>query len=104
MAAIHRDPGHDWTLAELGAQAAMSRSAFAARFTQVVGEPAMRYLARWRLLVARQNLREQSDPIGWIAEQVGYRSEAAFCRAFKKEFGISPGADRKAGLPLLPTG
>ncbi len=103
IAAIHRDPGQDWTLADLGREAAMSRSAFAARFTQVVGEPAMRYLARWRLLVARQTLRDSNEPIGWIAERVGYRSEAAFCRAFKREFGVSPGTDRRAGPPGLPT-
>ncbi|MFT5734836.1 MAG: AraC-like DNA-binding protein [Paracoccaceae bacterium] len=95
IAAIHREPGADWTLAALARTAAMSRSAFAARFTRVVGEPAMRYLARWRLRVARTALVECSDPIGLVAEQFGYRSEAAFCRAFKKEFGVSPGSDRR---------
>ncbi|MEO0651291.1 MAG: AraC family transcriptional regulator, partial [Planctomycetota bacterium] len=95
IAAIHRQPATDWTLELLARTAAMSRSAFAARFTQVVGEPAMRYLARWRLQLARTALAESSEPIGAIAERVGYRSEAAFCRAFKREFGISPGKDRR---------
>jgi len=97
IAAIHRRPGDDWTLAELARAAAMSRSAFAARFTAVVGEPAMRYLARWRLRLARAALRESDEPLGVVAERFGYRSEAAFCRAFKREHGVSPGSDRRAG-------
>lgn len=96
MAAIHREPGADWTLALLARRAAMSRSAFAARFTEVVGEPAMRYLTRWRLQLARDHLRTTDDTLGMAAERFGYRSEASFCRAFKREFGISPGADRRA--------
>jgi AraC-like DNA-binding protein len=96
MAAIHRTPGADWTLESLARAAAMSRSAFAARFTEVVGEPAMRYVTRWRLQLARAALRESGDPLGAVAERFGYRSEAAFCRAFKREFGTSPGRDRRA--------
>ncbi len=95
VAAIHRDPGADWTLESLARTSAMSRSAFAARFTNVVGEPAMRYLTRWRLQVARQTLRECNDSLGDVAARCGYRSEAAFCRAFKREFGVSPGLDRR---------
>jgi len=101
IAAVHRDPGAGWTLESLAETAAMSRSAFAARFTAVVGESAMRYLTRWRLQLARTALREGGDPMGLVAERVGYRSEAAFCRAFKREFGCSPGADRRAA-PALP--
>jgi len=104
IAAIHRDPGAGWTLQSLARTAAMSRSAFAARFTEVVGEPAMRYLQRWRLQLARTVLRECDDPLGSVAERYGYRSEAAFCRAFKREFGVSPGSDRRAAPALLPTG
>lgn len=104
IAAIHRDPAADWTLESLARTAAMSRSAFAARFTQVVGEPAMRYLTRWRLQLARTALRECDDPLGVIAERFGYRSEAAFCRAYKRELLVSPGSDRRAGpAPLLST-
>jgi AraC-like DNA-binding protein len=103
IAAIHREPGAEWTLASLARTAAMSRSAFAARFTEVVGEPAMRYLTRWRLQLARAALRECEDPLGVVAERFGYRSEAAFCRAFKREFGVSPGSDRRARpAPLVP--
>jgi AraC-like DNA-binding protein len=101
IAAIHRRPGDDWTLASLARAAAMSRSAFSARFTQVVGEPAMRYLTRWRLQVARRELREGADPVGIVAERLGYRSEAAFCRAFKRAFGVSPGVDRRAPEPPM---
>ena len=101
IAAIHRQPGADWTLASLARTAAMSRSAFAARFSAVVGEPAMRYLTRWRLLLARGALRECADPLGQVAERFGYRSEAAFCRAFKREFGVSPGSDRREPPPQL---
>ncbi|MEM8712930.1 MAG: AraC family transcriptional regulator [Planctomycetota bacterium] len=104
ITAIHRSPGTDWTLESLATKAAMSRSAFAARFTQVVGEPAMKYLTRWRLQMARNELRESSDPVGLVAERFGYRSEAAFCRAFKREFGVSPGMDRRAEPPMLAAG
>lgn len=102
IAAIHRDPGADWTLESLARVAAMSRSAFSARFTEVVGEPAMRYLTQWRLQLARTTLRECEDPLGAVAERFGYRSEAAFCRAYKRQFGVSPGSDRRAKpAPLL---
>ena len=95
ITAMHRQPGADWTVETLARVSAMSRSAFAARFTAVVGEPAMRYLARWRLQLARARLREGSEPLGVVAERFGYRSEAAFCRAFKRTFGVSPGSDRR---------
>ncbi len=101
IAAMHRDPGADWSLASLARTAAMSRSAFAARFTDVVGEPAMRYLQRWRLQLARTELRDCDDPLGVVGARFGYRSEAAFCRAFKREFGVSPGSDRRAVPPPL---
>ncbi len=104
VAAMHRRPGDDWTLESLAHTAAMSRSAFAARFAEVVGEPAMRYLTRWRLQLARAALRESDDPLGAVAERFGYRSEAAFCRAFKREFGASPGSDRRVAPALLPSG
>ncbi|MCA8971867.1 MAG: AraC family transcriptional regulator [Planctomycetes bacterium] len=102
IAAIHREPGKDWNLETLAETASMSRSAFAARFTDVVGEPAMRYLTRWRMQLARTVLRENEAPIGLVAERLGYRSEAAFCRAFKRELGVSPGKDRRGTFPRLP--
>jgi AraC-like DNA-binding protein len=101
IGAIHRDPGAAWSLATLARTAAMSRSSFAARFAQVVGEPAMRYLTRWRLLLARQTLRDGEDTLSHVAERFGYRSEASFCRAFKREFGLSPGQDRRRPPPAL---
>ena len=102
IAAMHREPGAAWTLESLARTAAMSRSVFAGRFAEVVGEPAMRYLTRWRLQLARAALREATDPVGAVAERFGYRSEAAFCRAFKREFGVSPGSDRRVdAAPVL---
>jgi AraC-like DNA-binding protein len=102
LAAMHQRPGAEWTLTSLARTAALSRSAFAARFTAVVGEPAMRYLTRWRLQLARHALRAGQGAIATVAERFGYRSEAAFCRAFKREFGVSPGTDRRAPPTLLP--
>ena len=95
IAAIHRDPGAPWTVASLAEQATMSRSSFAARFTEVVGESAMRYLTRWRLALARTTLRETDATILDVAERFGYGSEAAFSRAYKREFGAAPGTDRR---------
>ena len=101
LAAMHREPGTAWTLESLAKLAVMSRSGFAARFTEVVGEPAMRYLTRWRLQLARAHLRESDDTLGMAAERFGYQSEPAFCRAFKREFGVSPGVDRRAEAPPM---
>ena len=101
IAAMHREPQAAWSLESLARTAAMSRSGFAARFSEVVGEPAMRYLTRWRLQLARGVLRESEDTLGAVAERVGYRSEAAFCRAFKREFGVSPGSDRRTARPPM---
>jgi AraC-like DNA-binding protein len=93
---IHRDVERAWTLESLAAEAAMSRSAFAARFTQLVGEPAMRYVVRLKMHVAQTRLREGDAPLGAVAAGLGYRSEAAFSRAFKRVVGVSPGAVRRA--------
>jgi AraC-like DNA-binding protein len=95
IALIHRDPGQGWTVASLAAAAAMSRSAFAARFTELVGEPAMRYLTRFRMQVALTWLKEDDARLGDLASRLGYQSEAAFSRAFKRFFGTAPGAIRR---------
>jgi AraC-like DNA-binding protein len=95
IAAIHREPARPWTVSTLAAEVSMSRSAFAARFTQLVGEPAMHYLARWRMHVAMNWLREETVGVGEMASRLGYRSEAAFSRAFKRFIGVSPGAARR---------
>ena len=97
IALIHRDPARPWTVASLAGEVAMSRSAFAARFTQLVGEPAMRYVARWRMHVARTWLEDDAATIGELASRLGYQSEAAFNRAFKRFIGVAPGAIRRAG-------
>ncbi len=95
IALIHREPGRDWTLATLAREAAMSRSAFAARFTSLVGMPAMHYLAGWRMHVAVTMLEDGDVSIGELAPRIGYGSEAAFSRAFKRFVGVSPGAVRR---------
>ncbi len=93
MARIHADPGHDWSVAALADEVAMSRSAFAARFTELVGEPAMKYVTRWRMHVAVDLLRN-GNTVAATAGCVGYESEAAFSRAFKRVMGEPPRAAR----------
>lgn len=95
---IHRDPARAWTLASLANEVAMSRSAFAARFNELVGEPAMQYVTRWRMHVAVTWLHEESVGVGDMAARLGYQSEAAFSRAFKRFVGVSPGSIRRNGL------
>jgi AraC-like DNA-binding protein len=90
MGAIHADPARKWTLAELASHAGMSRSSFAERFRQVVGEPPMSYLTRWRMLVAGDRLRNTGENIATIAHGLGYESEAAFSTAFKRAMSCSP--------------
>jgi len=95
LASIHRTPEHDWTVASLAKEVGMSRSTFSARFTDLVGEPAMHYLTSWRMQLARMHLQETSDPLSIVASRVGYQSDAAFCRAFKRMFGVPPGSLRQ---------
>ena len=96
IALIHRDAGRAWTVASLADEVAMSRSAFAARFTELVGEPAMHYVTRWRMHTAMTWLKEDGAPLGQLASRLGYQSEAAFSRAFKRFIGTSPGAARRS--------
>ncbi|MGF1464779.1 MAG: AraC family transcriptional regulator [Sandaracinaceae bacterium] len=96
LAAVHRDPAAPWTLPRLAREAGMSRSAFAARFAETVGEPPMAYVTDWRMRLARSLLRDGDTSVGEIAARVGYRSDAAFGRAFKRAFGASPGRVRRA--------
>ena len=97
LALLHGMPDHAWSLDELARRAGVSRSALGERFTALVGEPPIRYLVRWRLALAAQALRGGSEPIVRIAARSGYESEAAFTRAFKREFGAPPAAWRRAG-------
>jgi AraC-like DNA-binding protein len=93
---IHRSPAHPWTLELLASEVAMSRSAFAARFSELVGVPAMHYVMRWRMHLATTWLRDDSSAgLGELAGRLGYRSEAAFSRAFKRIIGVAPGAARR---------
>jgi AraC-like DNA-binding protein len=101
LALIHADPARVWTVALLAREVAMSRSAFAARFTHLVGEPAMRYVTRLRMHVAANALRDDGASVAELASRLGYRSQAAFARAFKREVGLPPGAvKRSAGAPV----
>jgi AraC-like DNA-binding protein len=93
---LHGDPAHPWTLDELADGVAMSRSAFADRFTALVGQPPMQYLAQWRMQIAAGRLTSGSAKVSTIAEDVGYESEEAFSRAFKRLMGVSPAAWRRA--------
>ncbi len=95
LTAIHRDPGDDWTLERLARQAAMSRSSFAARFTELVGVPPMAYLTRWRMAVANARLQDGTATVSGVAASMGYRSEAAFSRAFTRVIGQTPGSVRR---------
>jgi len=95
LGALHARPAHPWTAEELAREACLSRSAFAERFTNTIGLPPMSYLARWRMLLAEQRLRESSEAIAQIAATVGYESESTFSRAFAREVGVAPGAWRK---------
>jgi len=96
---IHGDPSHDWTVESLARQVAMSRSGFSARFSTLVGVSPKQYVTRWRMRLAQDLLRDHSVPILTIALQLGYQSEAAFSRAFKRETGIAPSHARKAKAP-----
>jgi AraC-like DNA-binding protein len=91
LAQLHRDPARDWTLPALAKSCALSRSALADRFTRFVGQPPMQYLANWRMQLAANYLRTSSESIAAVGNRVGYESEAAFGRAFKKMLGKSPG-------------
>ena len=96
LRAIHRDPGHDWTVEELARACNLSRSAFAARFVARVGKPPATYLAHVRLDAAANLLRDSSIPITLVAEKVGYTSQAAFSRAFKHRYDTPPARWRRA--------
>lgn len=92
---MHQKPGHEWTVDVLANEVGLSRSALAQRFTELIGQPPMQYLTRWRLTVAAQRLRTDGASLANVAEQVGYESEAAFNRAFKREFGVPPATWRR---------
>ncbi len=95
--AVHEAPGEAWTMPSMAALACMSRSAFAERFTQLMGMPPMQYVTQWRVSVAEKMLRERKLSVAAIAERLGYASEAAFRRLYKRVSGSSPGSVRAMG-------
>lgn len=97
LQAVHEAPGRAWTMHSMAALACMSRSAFAERFAQLMKQPPMQYVTQWRVGVAQRLLRDRQQSVAGIAEQLGYRSEAAFRRLFKRVGGICPGRVRADG-------
>ena len=100
LALLHREVARRWTVDDLGREVGLSRSALADRFIHLIGVPPMHYLAHWRMQVATQKLRGTSTSLGQVAETVGYESEAAFSRAFKKAFGAAPATWRRSNLNI----
>jgi len=102
LAALHRRPAHPWTLDELAQEAGVSRSALTERFARYLGESPMAYLADWRLELAADALRTSSRSVLQVGSEVGYESEAAFNRAFKRKFGSPPAQYRRASRAKAP--
>jgi len=102
LAALHRAPEQAWDLQRLAKEARMSRSAFSARFTKLVGESAMQYLTRHRMALARAHLQHSRDPLAQTAQRFGYSTEAAFCKVFKRTFGVPPSAVRPTDARARP--
>jgi len=99
LSLMHRHPEREWRVDLLAREVGMSRSGFSARFTALVGEPVLHYLTSLRMQLAHRELRETSDTLAKIAQRVGYQSEPAFNRAFKRVVGMPPGAVRKLTVP-----
>jgi len=94
--ALHKSPAHAWTLDELARTAGSSRSVLAERFQQLVGSSPMQYLTQWRMLLAANLLCRSNAPLASIAEDVGYQTDTAFSRAFRREYGAPPAAWRRS--------
>jgi len=90
IACMHENPGHPWTLEMLAEHVGMSRSVFALRFKETVGETPMEYLTRWRMMLAGERLKNSADSLSEIAASLGYASESAFGKAFRRVMGCSP--------------
>ena len=95
MRMIHARPSDDWTVERLAHAVNMSRSAFAARFTELVGLPPLQYITQWRMTEAARRLREGEESVAAVAEQVGYANAAAFMKAFTRVHGVGPGSYRR---------
>lgn len=98
LKALHKSPAHAWTLDELARTAGSSRSVLAERFQQLVGSSPMQYLTQWRMLLAADLLARSNAPLASIAEDVGYQTDTAFSRAFRREYGAPPAAWRRSRL------
>jgi AraC-like DNA-binding protein len=96
LALVHRDPGRPWTVAGLARAVGAPRATFSRRFTALTGQAPMTYVTAWRMSVASRLLREERQPLREIAGRVGYDSEFAFARAFKRAVGQAPGRYRAA--------
>jgi AraC-like DNA-binding protein len=95
LAQLHEHPAREWTLADLARGANSSRTVLSERFAELVGLTPMQYLAQWRLQLAAEQLASTAEKVATIGEKVGYESEAAFSRAFKRATGESPAAWRR---------
>lgn len=91
LRAVHAEPTRGWTVGDLAGVAALSRSSFARRFTDVVGVPPLQYLTDWRIALAKERLRDTGEGLAAIARAVGYGSEFSFASAFKRQVGTAPG-------------
>jgi AraC-like DNA-binding protein len=98
LSLLHDSPAHDWTIEKLAKQVGLSRSVLAERFVQYVGTPPMQYLAKWRMQKASELLSGGNANLANIAADIGYESEAAFSRAFKKMIGVPPSEWRRRAL------
>ena len=99
LALMHARPAHGWTIEELAKQAGLSRSVLAERFADLVGIPPMQYLAKWRMQIASERLSGGTANVATIGAEIGYESEAAFSRAFKKMMGVPPSVWRRRVQP-----
>ena len=95
LTCLHKSPARPWTLEELAREANTSRSVLAERFQNLVGNSPMQYLTQWRMLLAANLLRRSNTPLARVAEEVGYQTDTAFSRAFRREFGLPPVAWRR---------
>ena len=102
LAALHKTPAHDWSIEELARLAGTSRSVLAERFQRLVGSSPMQYLTQWRMMLAANLLCRSNAPLARIAEDVGYQTDTAFIRAFRREFGAPPAAWRRQQAQRVP--
>jgi AraC-like DNA-binding protein len=104
MRLIHARPAEEWTVERLAREVAMSRSAFSARFTELVGLPPLQYVTQWRMTEAARRLREPETSVAGVAEQVGYANATAFMQAFTRVHGVGPGAYRRQSRGRMEAG